>query len=484
VVPAGAPTFGSIAALVAAFSARRLSPVEVVDDLLRRAELLEPVLRAYVTLDPEAARTAARDAEREIARDGPRGPLHGIPIAVKDNLAVPGWPTAAGSPLLRGHDPGVEAAVVTRLRAAGAIVVGKTALHEWAMGGTCTRQPGGPVRNPWDPARVPGGSSGGSAVAVAAGLAVAAIGTDGMGSIRTPAAYCGIVGLKPTRGLVSRFGTVPPARTGYDHVGPLARSVADARIVLRAIAGHDPRDPMSRPAGTPPASGGRAGALRIGLVGSPLLDDVRPAVRSAVQGAVDRLVDGGARIRRVALPRLADSPLLGPAMRTDAHELLLPLAAGHPAGFANPDIRLRILAAELQPARDAARARVLGEALAREVDAALEHVDVLVLPTNGTPAFPIDASTVEVGDGTVVDLRRPGGQARITTKLGIPFNVAGVPAITVPAPDLVEGLPVGVQLVGRRHGDEALLDVAERLEQAGARYRRPPLEDLVAAVAW
>lgn len=463
----------SISELAPRIALREVSPVEVVDDVLARASRLDPLLHAYVTLDQAGARAAAAAAERDIARSGPRGPLHGIPVAIKDNIEVRGLPTRNGSPLSDERPAVRDAAVVERLRAAGAIVIGKTGLHEWAMGGTCTRQPGGPVRNPWDPDRVPGGSSGGSAVAVAAGLAVAAIGTDGMGSIRTPAAYCGVVGLKPTQGLVSRFGVLPPTSSPFDHVGPLARSVEDARTVLDAIVGPDPRDPTSREAGHAEASD--LGRLNVGVVESRLLDDVTPGVAAAFGEAVNALRARGARLDTVPLPRLVHASLLAAASLTESQGILLPLAIAHPDGFANPDIRYRILAAELVRAADVRRARQLAFALRAEVESALTTFDILLLPTDSTPAFPIDAAMVTVGASEVVNLRIPGGQARITTRLGLPFNLAGVPAISVPAPSLVDGLPVGVQLVGRRWAETALLDIAAILEGAGARVRRPPM---------
>jgi aspartyl-tRNA(Asn)/glutamyl-tRNA(Gln) amidotransferase subunit A len=466
--PLGLRPIAELAVLIAGGD---VTPLDLVDDVLDRAYRLEP-LHAYVTLDARGAREAATSATREISRSGPRGPLHGIPIAIKDNIDVAGLPTRNGSPLMEGHVAASDAAVVERLRDAGAIIVGKTALHEWAMGGTCIRQPGGPVRNPWDPTRVPGGSSGGSAVAVAVGLAVAAIGTDGMGSIRTPAAYCGVIGLKPTYGLVSRYGVLPPTSSPFDHVGPLARSVADARILLEAIAGPDPRDPTSRVGTAEPSD---ENSLRVGIVESDLLDDVIPEVAAAVAEAVGLMESRGARMERVPLPLLAYAPLLAAATLTESHGVLLPFAAAGPNGFANPDIRYRILATEFVRAADVRRARQLASVLRAEVEAALRDVDVLLLPTSCTPAFPIAATDVRVGRAEVVDIRRPGGQARITTRLGLPFNIAGVPAITLPAPSLVDGLPVGVQLVGRRWGDADLLAAATRLEAAGAHVRVPPL---------
>jgi aspartyl-tRNA(Asn)/glutamyl-tRNA(Gln) amidotransferase subunit A len=473
----------SISELAPLIARREVSPVELVTDVLNRISRLDPQLHAYVSVDEAGALAAARQAEQEVADRGPRSLLHGIPFAVKDNIEVRGMPTRIGSPATHDRPATRDAAVVERLRAARAVIVGKTALHEWAMGGTCIRQPGGPVRNPWDRERVPGGSSGGSAVAVAAGLATAALGTDGMGSIRTPAAWCGVVGLKPTAGVVSRFGVLPPTSSPFDHVGSITRSVADARLVLAVLAGADPRDPTSRAPGlTPPVPDLRR--LRVGLVDSPLLDDVVPAVAATVDAVADLLRAEGATVQPVSLPGLVHAPMLTAASLTESQGMLVPLALGDPSAFANPDIRYRILASEFVRAADVRRARQLVAALRAEVEAALQAVDVLLLPTNSVPAFPIQAREVVVGRGEVVDLRRPGGQARITTRLVLPFNLCGVPAITIPAPATVDRLPVGVQLVGRRWGDESVLDIAAMLEAAGARYRPPPMAvDLSPALA-
>lgn len=476
--------FASIGELAPRVAAREVSPVELVEAVLARIDRHDPLLGAYVRVDAAGARAAASEAEAEIAATGTRGPLHGVPLAVKDNIAVAGQPTTNGSPLMADHVTTFDAAAVERLRAAGAIVIGKTALHEWAMGGTCIRQPGGPVRNPWDVERVPGGSSGGSAVAVAAGLATAALGTDGMGSIRTPASWCGVVGFKPTYGLVSRFGVLPPTSSGVDHLGPIARTVSDVRLLLDALAGPDPRDPTSRR--RPNRLQDRPldpRDLRVGLIRSPLDADVTPAVRNVVADAAERLAAAGATLEEVELPILGVVPLLAPATLTESQGWLLRLALDHPDGFANPDIRYRILASEFIRAADVRRARQLSARLRAEVDAALSTFDVLLLPANPRPAYPIAAQTVTIGDGEEIDVTKPGGQARITTRLAIPFNVAGLPAVSLPAPDLVDGTPVGIQLVGRRWQDHHLLDVAALLEQAGARYRRPPVPASAPATA-
>ena len=468
------PALATMERLSERIADRTLSPVALVDHVLNRIADLDLDLHAYVTVDASGSRSAAEEAEREIARFGPRGPLHGIPVAIKDNLDVAGLPTTNGSPLTVGNLATRDAAVVERLRAAGAVVIGKTALHEWAMGGTCTRQPGGPVRNPWDLARVPGGSSGGSAVAVATGMAVAAIGTDGMGSVRTPASYCGVVGLKPTRGLVSRYGVVPPTSSAFDQIGCFGRSVADVGTVLDAIAGADPRDPTSRTAAA--ARSSDLGRLTVGRVVSPLLDDVVDPVRLAVDAAAAAFAAAGATVGDVPLARLEQAPLLATGVLSEAQALLLPFARSRLDAFANPDIRSRILANEFVRAADVRRARQLAGALTAEVEAALGRYDVLLLPTNTTPAFPIDATDVAVGGDETVDLRRPGGQARITTRLGLPFNATGLPAVSVPATALVNGMPVGIQLVGRRWADRTLLAIARVLETAGHRWHPPPVE--------
>jgi aspartyl-tRNA(Asn)/glutamyl-tRNA(Gln) amidotransferase subunit A len=464
-----------IADLAPRIASRELSPVELVGAVLDRIDALDPRLAAYVTVDRVAAMAAAREAEAEIGRSGARGPLHGIPVAIKDNLAVSGWPTTNGSPRMTDHVTAFDAAVVERLRTAGAIILGKTAMHEWAMGGTCSRQQGGPVRNPWDPARVPGGSSGGSAVVVAAGLACAAIGTDGMGSIRTPAAYCGVVGLKPSYGLVSRYGELPPTSSWTDHVGPLTRTVADARLLLAALAGRDTRDPTSRTRpGLAPADRVDATDIRVGLVRSALDGDIRPGVRAAIDEVAARLAARGAAVVTIDLSSLAMMPLVGPSLGTETQDVLLPLALEGPDAFANADIRYRVLAAEFVRAADVRRARAIALTIRADILRALETVDVLLLPTTTTPAFEIGASEALVGDGEIVDLARPGGQARLTTRLTQPFNIAGTPAISLPSPSLVDGLPVGIQLVGRPWGDDALLDVAALVEADGAAYIPPP----------
>ena len=282
------PTTLTIAGLAPRIAAREVSPVELIACYLERIKRLNPVLNAYSTVMEDEALAAARRAEQEIGNGNYRGPLHGIPVSIKDNLAVKGYPTTAGSKILADWKPDFDAAVVTRLREAGAIVLGKNNMHEWAGGGTTMNPYFGTTYNPWDTTRVPGGSSGGSAAAVAADMCLASIGTDNAGSVRNPAAWCGTVGLKATYGRVSRFGGV--AGTGgfsSDHFGPFTKTVEDCALVLGAIAGEDPNDPLSSPEPVPDYREGLGSAvtgMKVGVVDSYfdelMVDEVAKASRT------------------------------------------------------------------------------------------------------------------------------------------------------------------------------------------------------------
>src|SRR5581483_4941008 len=284
---------------------RDVSPVEVTRALFDRIDRLEPRLRSFIRLEPEQALTQALAAEVEIARGGYRGPLHGIPLGIKDNIAVAGWPTTSGSALMSEFVTDYDATVVQRLRAAGATIVGKNNMHEWAMGGSCSNGPFGTVHNPWDETRVPGGSSGGSAAAVSASLIYGSLGTDGMGSIRTPASYGGVVGFKPTYGLVSRFGQLPPTSSTSDHLGPFAKDALDAAILLQAIAGYDPNDPTSIPSPPKDYVGGIAGGiagLRVGVPVGYFFENAAPEIGELVRAGIRALTALGAEVREVHIP--------------------------------------------------------------------------------------------------------------------------------------------------------------------------------------
>ncbi|MGH6914573.1 MAG: amidase, partial [Geminicoccales bacterium] len=293
----------SIAELAPRLAAREVSPVEVTEAVLARIERYEPVLNAFITVTADSARHAARAAEEAIMAGMLLGPLHGIPLALKDLYATRGVRTTYGSPLFADWIPDFDGATAERLKRAGAVLVGKTNLHELAYGSTSANAHHGPARNPWQPDHHPGGSSGGSAAAVAAGMAFGAMGSDTGASIRQPAACCGIVGIKPTFGRVSKFGALPLSWS-QDHVGPMTRTVADAALMLQALAGHDPRDPTSVDRPVPNFSAGLEQGVRgarIGVVRDFFFDDCDPEIVSAVDAAIQVLEDQGARIDEIAL---------------------------------------------------------------------------------------------------------------------------------------------------------------------------------------
>lgn len=458
-----------------------MSPVTLVDAILARIRALEPLFHSYVrVLDSEAVAAAAQ-AEAELSSGHDRGPLHGIPVAVKDSIAVAGYPTTNGSSLMAEHITDYDATAVSRLRDAGAIIIGKSNMHEWGMGGTCTGMHFGTTRNPWDLTRVPGGSSGGSAVAVSAGLAVAAVAADGWGSVRTPASYCGVVGFKPSHGLVSRFGELPPTSSRQHQIGVITRSVPDAAIMLKAIAGYDPRDPMSLPR-TPPRGLADLGepsleAVRIGVARSYFYDDAVPAVVAAVERAAVRFAAMGAEITEVSMPALRMLPAALAASAYESQSVLLPLALAHPDGFATPSIRFTVLAAEFVREADARRARQVRNRIRAEIQETFELVDLVLTPCNSTTAFPVDAQTVEVAAGELVDLRLPGGQSRITTRLTLPWNLAGVPAISFPSGEHdAAGLPIALHLAGRHWEDPMVLRAAYCYERSIGGFEAPPLD--------
>src|SRR5690606_11231037 len=302
------------------------------------------------------------------------------------------------------------------------------AMHEWAMGGTSVGGHG-EVRNPWDTDLVPGGSSGGSAVAVATGMAYAAIGTDGMGSVRSPASFCGVVGYKASAGRISRYGVLPPTTSPFDQVGVLTRRAKDLPAVLRILEGHDPRDPTSLPPRPPDPAGLAATRLRVGLVTGDLLADVVPEVDAAVQEVADLLRDLGHTVHPLELPELDDLPLAMLAAQFENQALLLGAALERPEAFADPDVRLRVLAAELVSDADARRARQLRARLRARLLARFAEVDLLLLPTTPAPAFGARAREVTVGTtATPLPLDVPGARKRLTTRLTLPWNVLGAPA--------------------------------------------------------
>jgi aspartyl-tRNA(Asn)/glutamyl-tRNA(Gln) amidotransferase subunit A len=455
-------TVGEASALI---RARALSPVELTRAYLERIERFNGRVNAYITVTAELALKQAEQLEAELMRGAWRGPLHGIPIALKDNMDTAGILTTAASAVFEDRVPGRDAMVYTRLRQAGAVLLGKLNMHEFAYGGTSAITHYGPVHNPWNLDYIPGGSSGGSAAAVAARLCAAALGTDTLASIRQPASFCGVVGLKATHGLAS-IANIIPVSTSLDHVGPLTRSVADAALVLQAIAGYDPEDSVSIEAAIPsyaaalvtPTSG-----LRIGLPREPYYRALDPDIERATNVALEVLADLSAGTRAVTLPNApAFDVLLAEAYAYHRPYIDDPR---NDARYA-PATRARIVAAgEFTAAQfiDAKREFALARHAIADV---FDAVDLLVTPT--TPVMP---STI---DNAEVPATATGAES--SARNTAPFNIYGIPTIAVPCGFSRQGMPIGLQISGPRLGELAVLALAHAFEQATRWHlEQPPL---------
>ncbi|MEU6912543.1 amidase [Streptomyces olindensis] len=453
----------SLARAADAIRARTLSPVELVDSVLDRVEKVDPRLEAYVTVTAEQARRAAREAERDVAAGRLHGPLHGIPMALKDLIDVAGEATTASSRVRADHRAQSDSTVAARLSAAGSVLVGKTHTHEFAYGLTTPQ-----TANAWNRDRVAGGSSGGSAVAVAAGAATFALGTDTGGSIRVPSALNGVVGLKPTYGLVSRHG-VTSLSWSLDHVGPITRTVEDAALVLTALAGHDPRDPASVAASGPayrPGDATELTGLRIGVPRTYYFDHVAPEVESAVRRATAELESLGARLVEVEIPmtryiQATQWGLMVPEA-TAYHEHTLRTVPE----LYQADVRVLLEAGALMPAGDYLRAQRSRTLMQRAWGRLLEEVDVIAAPTVPATAVKAGDETITWPDGTVE------GVADAYVRLSAPANITGVPSLSVPVGHDTAGLPIGMQLLGRPFGEPVLLRVGHAYEKTRP-ARRP-----------
>ncbi|HWZ81459.1 MAG TPA: amidase [Terriglobales bacterium] len=435
--------------------ARRISPVELTRDCLARIERLNPQLNAFVTILADSALADARRAEQEIQSGHYRGPLHGIPIGLKDILDTAGVRTTAGSALFKDRIPTEDAEVVRRLRAGGAIILGKQNLHEFAYGGSSMISFFGEVHNPWDTARIAGGSSGGSAASVAAGLGFAAIGTDTAGSARQPPALCGVVGLKPTYGRVSARGVIPLSWS-LDHVGPIANSVYDAAVMLQVLAGYDPGDPASidMPVLNYTTALDRfPGKLRIGVPRAFFFDEVDPAIADAIEKAISQFRDLHAEIRDVKLEVPTDRTLSSAESYSYHAEFLV-----SSAGLYQPATLARIRSGDKTTPEQVLSAR-------RELDAAryaireiFRDVDILLTPT--VPAPP----------PAIADLKAHPENLRAAELLLLrntrPFNVWGIPAISIPCGFTNDSLPIGLQLAAAPWREDLLLQAAYVYEQA------------------
>jgi aspartyl-tRNA(Asn)/glutamyl-tRNA(Gln) amidotransferase subunit A len=458
-----------------------VSPVELTERYLERIQRLNPLLNAYLTVTADRARAEAAAAAKEIQAGHYRGPLHGIPVSIKDNLATRDVRTTAGSIMLDGWKPDFDATVVTRLREAGAVMLGKTNMHEWAKGSHSVNPFYGTPYNPWDPTRIPGGSSSGSGVAVAASLCLASIGTDAAGSVRNPASLCGVVGLKPTYGRVSVFGGVP-GTGGYstNHFGILTRNVRDCATVLQVIAGHDPQDPLSSKEPVPEyqaeigtdLKGIRAGVIK-GYFDAITVDEVKEVFSEAL-GTMRSL---GVTVEEVSVPHMDLIPAVqlcaSRAESTSDHEKYL---RTRPRDY-SPGMLATQIGALTVPASLYTQSQRIRRLICDGFDRVLEDVDVILAPTTPIPAPPIEeckSGTVEV-DGRSIRLQDRRGN--FLTMCTIPFNVNGLPTLSLPCGFSREGMPIGMQVASGAFREATVLRVAHAYEQAAPwAARRPDLE--------
>ncbi|HET6609584.1 MAG TPA: amidase [Rhodopila sp.] len=461
-----APHWLSAHEIAQAYAARTLSPVELLKTLLARIEALDPKIHAFIRLDPEGAMAAAQAAEAEMAAGRVRGPLHGVPVGLKDIIDVSGLPTTAHSKVLVDNIAKSDAVVAQKLRQAGAVILGKLSTHEFAIGGPSFDLPFPPARNPWNPDHHPGGSSSGSGAGVAGGLFPLALGTDTGGSVRNPASACGIVGLKATYGLVSRRGVFPLSFT-LDHVGPMTRTVADNALLLEAIAGYDPEDPGS--AATPARHFGRlldkgVRDLRIGFIRHFHETDMpaHPEVTAALEEVARVLQAEGAQVQTVTLPSLNEFAGINRVILcSEAWSIHAPWLRERPGDYGQL-ARQRLLPGAFMTAGAYVGAQRRRKEVIAAVEDLLRNYDVLMCASSMDPASRIE-DAVETG-------RTYPRQART------PFNVTGHPALAMMSGLASSGLPTSVQFVGRYFDEATVLRVAAAYERAtGWHKKKPPI---------
>ena len=451
---------------------REVSPVDATEAYLSRIERVDPSLNSYITVTAEQARAEARQAEAEIAAGRYRGPLHGVPVAVKDQFCTDGVLTTGGSSILGEYVPDYDATVMARLKEAGAVLLGKLNMSEFAMG-DAFHHPYGRPRNPWDMSRNPGTSSSGSGAATAAFLCATSLGEDTAGSIRGPAAFCGLVGIRPTWGLVSRYGMLA-STWSMDAAGPISRTVKDCAVTLQAIAGHDPNDAYTRNSPVPDYLDGiDAGirGLRVGVLSDRVdADAVEPDIRDAVNAAVGQLGELGAEVEDVSIPLMAQSAAISTTLiYVDATAVHRRGLTEHPEMYDHNN-RVRLLTGALIPAQAHQKASRLRHIFRQYILDALDSVDILVLPTSSVQATPIPTEAGMAKNGKEEFLNMLGGRRTYTT----PSNLAGVPGLSINCGFTSDGLPVGLQLVGRPYDESTLFRAAYAYEQATDWHTRRP----------
>ena len=464
-------TFASITELARMVATKAISPVELARAHLDRIAALDTTLETFITVAPDHALDAAKAAEQRVMAGEPLGPMHGVPIALKDLCNTAGIRTTGGSKILGDAVPATDATAVTRLKAAGAIVLGKLNMHEFAYGPSGLNDHYGTPVNPWDAAahRLPGGSSSGSGVAIAAGLCAGATGSDTGGSIRIPASLCGITGIKPTYGRVSRAGVLPLSWT-MDHLGPMARSAADCAVMLGAMAGYDPADASTSVLPVPDyraALGGEIKGLRVRVLRA-FVDGSQPDVAAAVAAAAKTLESLGAHIEDAALTQVSHVPAAALAiLASEALAYHAPWLRTRAQDY-QADVRDRLKLGIFVTGEDYVRAQRVRALVRDEVDEALRHADVLLAPSTPIAATRLDESHVELA-GERVDVR--SALIRFTR----PFNLSGHPACAVPCGFTSAGLPIGMQLVGRAFDEATVLRAADAYQRATDWHpRRPP----------
>lgn len=445
-----------------------LTAVEVAEAALDQARRFDDSHNLFITLASDSALEAAAEIDCRRRAGGDLGPLAGVPITVKDNVDVAGMPGTAASRVLADRVPERDATVVANLRSAGAIVLGKVNLHEMAMGGTSINPHTGTVGNPWDPTRIAGGSSGASAACVSLRIGYGSLGTDAGGSVRIPSSCCGVVGLKQTHGVVSLAGGLPTTTQHVDHIGPHARSVADTRALLEAMAGYDETDPHSTAGPLEPATPRTdLAGLTVGLPEGYFWADLDPEVESACRGVVATMVELGATVEPVGIDLGGLMPLVQSAMLAEAYVYHQPLLETAGESYSD-ELRFRLLAGQYVLAQDYIRAGRARRLVIEEVRSALGGVDLLAMPTLAVPPLPI----AEVSGWE---------SSRILVRNTSPFNQCGVPAISLPVATTTTGAPIGFQLVADAFEDLTLLAVAEQVEAAVAFDTTPSaLRDLTA----
>lgn len=447
---------------------RDISPVEATEAALARAEHLDGDYNAFIAIWRDDAIRAARDAEREIASGNYRGPLHGVPIALKDIFATRGAIVTNGSRIYAQVVSDDDATVVERLRAAGAIFMGSLNLYQFACG-TVMNPDYGPVRNAWNREHIAGGSSSGSGTAVAADMCFGSLGTDTGGSIRIPAVLNGIVGLKPTYGRVSRHGVFPLSGS-LDHIGPLTKDVRDTALMMNVIAGYDPNDPTTSDLPVPDyttALIGEIDGVRVGLPQPYFFEDLQPSVRAAVMQAIEQLAQLGGVVQEQTLHHLDRAPeALWDLITGDAGVVHADHLAAH-ADSLDPDVRQLAERGVRLLATDYIKAQQSREAITRELLQALARTDVLVTPTSPIVSPRLGDDAVEIG-GRAVPMRP------MLRRLTLPFNLSGLPACTIPCGISPDGLPIGLQIIGKPFDEATVLRVAHAYERVTAWHQQRP----------